>query len=40
MNSIEFKLLPEEVSSMSETRKRRVYGAQFKAKVDTDAVRG
>ena len=35
----EFKLRPEEVRSMSETRKRRVYGAQFKAKVGMEAIR-
>lgn len=33
-------MLPEESSSMSENRKRRVYGAQFKAKVGMDAIRG
>ena len=33
-------MLPKESSEMSEGRKRRVYGAQFKAKVGMDAIRG
>lgn len=33
-------MLPKERSKMSEHRKRHVYGAQFKAKVGLEAVRG